>query len=42
MQTAGSLSPLYERPIALGFLIVAALMFLWPIWRERRARRPAS
>lgn len=39
MQTAGSLSPLYERPIAAGFLIVAALMFLWPIWKERRARR---
>jgi uncharacterized membrane protein YccC len=36
------LTRLFQRPTALGFLIVAALMFLWPIWRERRARRLAG
>lgn len=35
----GNLAPLYERPITLGFLVVSAVLFLWPIWRERRLAR---
>jgi hypothetical protein len=33
--------PLVQRPIALGFLVVAVLMFIWPLWRDWR-RRPKA
>jgi len=39
MASNGSLSPLFERPITLGFLIVSALMFIWPLWRDWRRKR---
>ncbi len=39
MASDGSLLPLFERPITLFFLIVSALMFVWPIWRDWRRRR---
>jgi putative tricarboxylic transport membrane protein len=39
MASGGSLQPLFERPITLGFLIVSALMFVWPLWRDWRRKR---
>jgi putative tricarboxylic transport membrane protein len=42
MASDGSLSPLFERPITLGFLIVSALMFIWPLWRDWRRKRRQS
>jgi putative tricarboxylic transport membrane protein len=42
MASNGSLSPLFERPITLGFLIVSALMFVWPFWRDWRRKRHQS
>jgi putative tricarboxylic transport membrane protein len=38
MSSDGSLWPLVERPIALTFLIISAVMFIWPFWREWRRR----
>jgi putative tricarboxylic transport membrane protein len=43
MASDGSLLPLVQRPMAFGFLIVSALMFVWPFWRDwRRSRRTAA
>jgi putative tricarboxylic transport membrane protein len=45
MATDGSLWPLFERPVALSFLVVAVVMFAWPLlrqWRRRRRPRVAS
>jgi putative tricarboxylic transport membrane protein len=42
MASDGSLLPLFERPITLGFLIVSLLMFVWPLWRDWRRQRPAA
>ena len=39
MSSDGSLWPLVERPISLSFLIVSAVMFIWPFWREWRRRQ---
>lgn len=42
MASDGSLMPLVERPITIGFLLVSVLMFVWPLWRDwRRRRQPA-
>ena len=39
MASAGSFSPLVERPIALTILVISAGLFVWPFIREwRRAR----
>jgi TctA family transporter len=38
MWSDGSLMPMVERPITLGFLIVSALLFVWPFWRDRRSK----
>jgi putative tricarboxylic transport membrane protein len=38
--SGGSLTPLVTRPISLTLVILSAVMFLWPFWRDwRRARR---
>jgi len=42
MSSGGTLMPLVERPISLGFLVVAALMFIWPLWRDWRRQRRAG
>jgi len=42
MASDGSLRPMFQHPISLTFLVVSALMFIWPLWRDwRRKRRPA-
>jgi putative tricarboxylic transport membrane protein len=43
MATDGSIWPLFQRPIAVGFFAVAIAMFVWPLWRDlRRQRTPAT
>jgi TctA family transporter len=39
MASGGSLLPLVERPIALGFLLVSVAMSAWPPYRDYRRRR---
>jgi len=39
MISDGSMWPLVTRPGSLGLLLVAAVCFVWPFWREWRARR---
>jgi putative tricarboxylic transport membrane protein len=40
MSSAGSFRPFIERPIACGMLVIAAVLFVWPFWREwRKGRR---
>jgi putative tricarboxylic transport membrane protein len=41
MASGGSLAPLVQRPIALAFVIAAAAMCLWPLYRDSR-RRPRT
>jgi putative tricarboxylic transport membrane protein len=38
MWSDGSLLPMVERPISLGFLIISVLLFVWPFWRDRSNR----
>ncbi|MBM3599879.1 MAG: hypothetical protein FJX35_16840 [Alphaproteobacteria bacterium] len=42
MSSAGSYAPLIERPISAAFLVVAVLMFVWPLWRDWRCRSRAG
>ncbi|MCF3936680.1 tripartite tricarboxylate transporter permease [Acuticoccus sp. M5D2P5] len=45
MMTAGSIEPIFTRPLSLTFLIIAILLLLTPffrVWREGRARRRAA
>ena len=43
MASAGSIAPLYERPLALTFMLVALFMLFWPFAADRwRARRSAG
>jgi putative tricarboxylic transport membrane protein len=40
MMTGGTITPMFTRPIALAFLIVAIVLLVWPLvgeWRRRRA-----
>jgi putative tricarboxylic transport membrane protein len=40
MMTAGSITPIFTRPVALTFLIIAIVLLVWPLvgeWRRRRA-----
>ena len=39
MASGGSLAPLYQRPIAAAFLLVAAAMLVWSLASARRAAR---
>jgi TctA family transporter len=40
--TAGDPSPILTRPLPLAFTIIAIGLLVWPLWRERRARRVAA
>ena len=43
MMTAGSITPLFTRPLALTFLLIAVVMLVWPLVSEwRRQRRAAA
>ena len=39
MLSGGSYAPLIERPISAGFMVVAVIMLIWPIWRHYRSHR---
>ena len=39
MMTAGDLTPVFARPLSAAFLIVAAVLLVWPFVAEWRARR---
>jgi len=41
MLSGGSIMPLFQRPIALGLVILAALVLLWPAYGALRQRRLA-
>jgi len=42
MASNGSFAPLWQQPSTLGFLGLALLTLLWPLWRGLRAGRPAG
>jgi putative tricarboxylic transport membrane protein len=43
MMTAGSITPIFTRPLSLAFLLVAILLLIWPRWGEwRRRKSPAA
>ena len=39
MLSDGSYAPLVERPMSAGFMFVAIIMLLWPMWRHYRSQR---
>ena len=42
MMTAGSIEPIYTRPLPLLFLAVAVILLVWPLIGEWRRRRQTS
>ena len=42
MMTAGSITPIFTRPVALTFLIIAIVLLVWPLVGEWRRRRVAA
>jgi putative tricarboxylic transport membrane protein len=42
MLSNGSYMPLVERPMSAGFMLVAVIMLIWPIWRHYRAQRGSA
>jgi putative tricarboxylic transport membrane protein len=42
MMTAGSITPIFTRPLSLAFLLVAIVLLIWPLYGEWRRRRPAN
>ena len=39
MMTAGSVEPMFTRPLPVLFLLVALALLVWPLWQDWRARR---
>lgn len=39
MLSGGSYAPLIERPMSAGFMVVAVVMLVWPVWRHYKAHR---
>ena len=42
MLSNGSYAPLATRPMSAGFMVVAIIMLIWPIWRHYKAHRNAK
>jgi putative tricarboxylic transport membrane protein len=43
MMTAGSITPIFTRPLSLTFLLIALVLLIWPLYSDwRRQRRAAS
>jgi putative tricarboxylic transport membrane protein len=43
MMTAGSITPIFTRPLSLAFLLIALALLIWPLWGEwRRRKSPAA
>jgi putative tricarboxylic transport membrane protein len=39
MMTAGSITPIFTRPMSLAFLLIALALLIWPLWGEWRRRK---
>jgi len=39
MMTAGSITPIFTRPLSLLFLLIAVVMLIWPLYGEWRRNR---
>jgi putative tricarboxylic transport membrane protein len=39
MMTAGSITPMFTRPLSLLFLLIAVVMLIWPLYGEWRRNR---
>ncbi len=39
MMTAGSVEPIFTRPLPLVFLLISVALLVWPLWSEWRQRR---
>jgi putative tricarboxylic transport membrane protein len=42
MMTAGSIEPIFTRPLPLIFLLVSVALLVWPLWSEWRSRRQTA
>lgn len=42
MMTAGSITPIFTRPLPLVFLIVSIILLVWPLYGEWKRRRVAK
>lgn len=42
MMTAGSIEPIFTRPLPLIFLLISVALLVWPLWSEWRSRRGTS
>ncbi len=42
MMTAGSVEPMFTRPLSAIFLAVAVVLLAWPFWSEWRQRRKGT
>ena len=42
MMTAGSITPLFTRPLALSFLLIAVVLLVWPLYGEWRRKKAAA
>jgi putative tricarboxylic transport membrane protein len=43
MMTAGSITPIFTRPLSLTFLLIALVLLIWPLYSDwRRQRRTAA
>ncbi|MEZ5592635.1 MAG: tripartite tricarboxylate transporter permease [Gammaproteobacteria bacterium] len=42
MMTAGSIEPIFTRPMALSFLLIALFLLLWSLYSEHKQRKKAS
>lgn len=39
MMTAGSITPIFTRPLSLTFLLIAVVLLIWPLYGEWKRRR---
>jgi putative tricarboxylic transport membrane protein len=39
MMTAGSITPIFTRPLSLAFLLIAIALLIWPLYGEWRRRK---
>ena len=42
MMTAGSIEPIFTRPLSLLFLVCAAVLLIWPIYSDFKRRRASN
>jgi TctA family transporter len=42
MMTAGSVEPMFTRPLPVMFLLVALGLLIWPLWQDWKRARATS